>query len=811
MNWSWGWPASLTGSLLAGLTAWIALWSWAGFVARPSGYLVPTLGACLIVSVSGMLLRSGRVPRILVVVVQLALLVVWLNRTWAADLMFGGWFPTVSSMSEVGMRIEAGVRVSQAFAAPVPESAPEIFALLTIAGAGTAVLVDLLACGLRRVPLAGLPLLAVYSAPLSILNGGVPWWAFVACAVSFLFLLANDEAERLSSWGRQLSGGSQVFDSLGTNVNAAAVRSSARKIGFTATGLAVIVPIFIPTLSTSLFDRGGPGSGGDGDAVAISNPIADLKRDLTRGEDVELLRVQTRDDDPSYLRISVLDFFDGETWKPSGRDIPVEQRAEGRLPRPPGLDPSVPRTDVPYSVQVSSAFESRWLPTPYPVSTIEVDGDWRYDTSTLDIISAADGQTTQGLRYTLDAMQIQPDPAELVGASPVAEELFTTYTALPDSMPESVRTLAREVTDAQPSRFEKAVRLQDWFREDGGFTYSLDPAPGNGLDELENFLGTGENSRIGYCEQFAAAMSLMGRSIGIPSRVAVGFLRPERVAVNTYAYSSHDLHAWPEMYFEGTGWVRFEPTPQDRTGAVPGYTSQELPTDAPSDQAPSGAPNQQQNRINQQQAPTVPEASGGGGSGNGGSGLTVGMVASVLLLLLVTSPLLVRTLTRRRRWSRAGTPVEVAEAAWSELRDSALDLGIPWDDSVTLRTRARSLVGKFGEPDADPETDDGFSRSPVTGPSANPAATAALSRLVTFVERARYARAVEVETPHQDAAHDVALCVQAMRDGTTAKRRLRATWVPTSLVRTFSTELAQRKRTQLKAAALAEPGVDHAI
>jgi len=802
------WPGSVTGSLLAGLTTWVALWSWAGFVERPSGYLVPVLGACLIVAASGMLLRSGRVPRVLIVLFQLVLLLVWLNRTWAADLMFGGWLPTSASMTQVSTRIQAGAQVAQAYAAPVPESAPQIFALLIIAGAGTAVLVDFLACGLRRVPLAGLPLLAVYSAPLSILDGGVSWWVFVACAVSFLFLLADDESERLSSWGRQLSGGSQIFDSLGTNVSTAAVRASARKIGFTATGLAVIVPIFIPTLGTSLFDGGGPGSGDGDDAVSISNPIVDLQRDLTRGQDVELLRVQTPDRDPSYLRISVLDFFDGNTWKPSGRDIPVEQRAEGRMPRPPGLEPSVPRTEVPYSIQVSSAFESRWLPTPYPISTIEVEGDWRYDTNTLDIISADDEQSTQGLSYTLDALQIQPDPGELVGASPVAEELFTTYTALPDTMPESVRTLASDLTEERTSRFEKAVRLQEWFREDGGFTYSLDRAPGNGLDELEQFLGTGEDSRVGYCEQFAAAMSLMGRSIGIPSRVAVGFLRPERVAENTYAYSAHDLHAWPEMYFEGTGWVRFEPTPADRAASVPGYTSQNLPTDAPSDQASSGAPNQQQNRIDQQQLPALPEGSGGGGSGGATLSLLVGMVA-VLVLLLAAAPRLARTATRRRRWARAVTPVEVAEAAWSELRDSTLDLGVPWDDSVTLRARARSLVHSFGEPDADAHVEDSFSRSPVTGPSANPAATAALGRLVAFVERARYARAVEA--PQQDVTHDVALCVQALRDGATPRRRRRAIWLPISLIRTFSTELAQRRRAQLDAAALSEPGVDHAI
>ena len=815
------WPATATQSLLSALTTWVALWAWAGFVASPSGFLVPMLGACLIVAVSGMLLRSARVPSILTALGQVGLLFVWLNRTWAGDLMYGGWVPTPDSLARVVARVEAGVQAAQAYAAPVPESAPAIYALLIIAGAGTAVLVDLLACGLRRVPLAGLPLLAVYTAPLGILSGGVAWWGFTACAISFLFLLAGDEARLLSSWGRQLSASrdnrsravgprvqdSQMFDSGVSHVNTAAVHASARKIGFTATGLAVIVPILIPTMGTSLFGGSGSGSNGEGDTVAISNPIVDLKRDLSRGEDVDLISVRTPDPDTSYLRISVLDFFDGQTWKPSGRDIPVAQGAEGRMPRPPGLEPSVPRTEVPYTIQALSAFDSVWLPTPYPISTIEVEGDWRYDTDTLDIISAADDESTRGLGYSLDALQIKPNPQDMASAPPVAEELFTAYTALPNSVPGSVRSLAREVTDAQTSGFEKAVRLQEWFRGDGGFTYSLERSSGNGVDELAEFLGTGPDSRIGYCEQFAAAMSLMGRSIGIPSRVAVGFLRPERVGENTYTYSSHDLHAWPEMYFEGTGWVRFEPTPQSRAESVPGYTSRNLETNTPDEQESSAAPDARQNRIDEQNIP-APTDPVGGGKGGGSGGMLTGFLASLLLLFaLAASPWLARATVRRRRWANAQSHVEVAEVAWAELRDSALDLGIPWDDSVTIRACARSLVQSFGEPDANAH--DRLPRSGLTGPRASPEATAALERLAKFVERARYARSVEA--PQRDVAHDVGLCVRALRDGTTTSRRWRATLLPASVTRKFRVEMSPNKPAPMHQSTMVEPGVDHAI
>ena len=66
-------------------------------------------------------------------------------------------------------------------------------------------------------------------------------------------------------------------------------------------------------------------------------------------------------------------------------------------------------------------------------------------------------------------------------------------------------------------------------------------------------------------------------SCGIPARVAVGFLEPTSAGHNTWEFSAHDLHAWPELYFPGSGWVRFEPTPGQRAEHVPTYTRGELP------------------------------------------------------------------------------------------------------------------------------------------------------------------------------------------------------------------------------------------
>jgi transglutaminase-like putative cysteine protease len=657
---------------------------------------------------------------------------------------------------------------------------------------------------------AGLPLLALYTAPVSILNNGVPWWVFAVGATSFLALLATDEGHRLTSWGRRVPRGETLFDSGAGNVSTASIRSSARKIGLTATGLALVAPVIIPTLSGSILAGGGPGGDGDGDAVTISNPLVNLRRDLVRGRDVDLLTITTENANPSYLRISVLDIFNGDTWKPSDRDIPVEQRAEGALPRPPGLDSWIPRKQVDYEIRVEDDFGSTWLPAPYPVTTIDVPGDWRYDTDTLDFISAVDDQTTEGLEYSLSALEVDPDDADLVTAGATPEAIFTPNTELPDDLPDTVAQMAREVTAGLGSRFEKADRLQDWFREDGGFEYSLRRSEsGSGADDLLAFLSTGPGGRVGYCEQFAASMALMGRTLGIPSRVAVGFLEPEKVGENQYVYSSHDLHAWPEMYFDGAGWLRFEPTPGDRASSIPGYTAGEFsapePTALPSVSAPTVRPEDIQRERREAEAAATPTGGGGSGGKTTFTGLLIGLAVAALLL----APRLARAAVRRRRWANARTAPEVAEAGWRELRDAALDLRLSWDDSVTLRTRARALVASFGRPGT--EERDGHVRGGLRGAKANPEAAQALERLVRDVELARYARDSSVMNGRaaDEVAADADTCAEALGAGASKKRRRLATWLPASLVRNGAWRSLWPGRPSA-GVALAEAGVDRA-
>lgn len=792
-------------SLLAGLTTWVTLLAWTGFAEQPFGYLGPLAGVCLLVAVLGTLVRMTRLPAVGVVAVQALVIVLWLQQRYGGARGITGFFPTPASLQATVDTVARASLTAQSFAAPVPATAPQFYPLLVVAGAATVLMVDFLAVGLRRAPLAGLPLLAAYTAPVSILDGGVSWVSFAAAALCFVFLIAAVEGGRLTHWGRQLTPGTGLFEVGSAPVAGGGVWSSARKIGLTATAMAVVVPVLIPTFSATLFGGGNGGGGGSGDAVSISNPMVDLKRDLTRGADVDLITVRTDDPAPSYLRLSVLNSFDGDAWRPADRDIPIEQRAEGDVPRPSGLEADVPTREYSSTLTIDDGFRSKWLPTPYPAVSVEAPGDWRYDRSTLDFISATDDVTVAGLTYRVRSLDVQPTAAQLAAAPIVPLAVAEPGTELPRDFPKFVSNLAKEVTQGQTSRFEQAVALQRWFRTDGGFTYDLRQSSGNGTDDLVQFLTEGPDGRVGYCEQFAAAMAVMGRSLGIPSRVAVGFLRPEARG-DDYVYSAHDLHAWPEMYFGGVGWVRFEPTPQARTGsALPGYTTQQVPQPAPSASAssvPTTAPTvNPADRALEQQA--TQDAAGGGSS----TVRDVLLVALAVLLLGVALvvPRSLRSLVRRRRWGAADDPGSWVEAGWQEMADTARDLGIGWDDQVTLRTAATALEESFGDP-SHPEA--GSARPP-HGPDVNPVATQALHRMVGLLERARYSRSLPAGAATAESVDaDVDACVVAMRAGAGRRRVLRARWLPRSLT---PSALVPRPRSTRTVRRVGGGGVDQAV
>ena len=452
--------------------------------------------------------------------------------------------------------------------------------------------------------------------------------------------------------------------------------------------------------------------------------------------------------------------------------MPTSQRAFGPMPALEGVDADVPRTEYSYDLIATDRFKSTWLPTTQHISAIQAEGDWRFDLATRDFLAAPEDLTTESATWNFQGVELTLDAESLSQTSVAAGLVNSELTSLPAGLSSEVRDLAVSVTQRAPSRFEKAVALQSWFRGGGGFVYDISRPRGNSADDLVAFLRDAPGGRTGYCEQFAASMAVMARILGIPARVAIGFLRPEGVGPQTWVYSAHDLHAWPELYFEGAGWVRFEPTPSARVSRVPRYTTQNLtpaiePTPSASATGPAREDPIREPRVPEPEptaAQYVAEESGGPGAGM----LAAAALAGILIALAAMTP---RAIRRRRRERRCAGGVE---EVWAEIADTVRDLNLDWPRDRSPRETAATLAGWFGSP-----PDEFTPERPLRGPAVNPEAVVALERIVTALEVLRYAE--------RDAGRaggwsdDAQACILALIGGTPRNTRRRAEWLPHSL------------------------------
>lgn len=500
------------------------------------------------------------------------------------------------------------------------------------------------------------------------------------------------------------------------------------------------------------------------------NPLVSLQNNLNQPDNREVMTYRSNIENPQslYLRILALDEFNGSEWRSSTRrltDVP------DRLPQPTGLGRDVSVTEVRTNISASRSYQQTYLPLPYPASEVRVGGRWRYEPEGRTLVGD-DGQTTRGAQYEVGSLVVEPTAAQLAAAGSPPEELVREYTQVPGSLPGVVAETAEQVTEGASNAYEQAVKLQDWFASDGGFTYDTTVTSGTGSSAIARFL----RDREGFCIHFSFSMAAMARTLGIPARVAVGFTPGTMKADGAISVGLRDAHAWPELYFEGVGWTRFEPTPS--RGSTPSWTRPEAPTDSASDVAqpsadtsadPSAAPSAEDSCP-----PQSRQEGGCGPSQEPGAALptdrgtpagTVLLVvlAAVLVLVLPLSPLLWRTRARNRRLGSGGrTPADVAArtlAAWREISDEAWDHGIAPDESLTPRKAAARIV-RLGRLDT--------------------TAAEAVHRIAGSVEQVLYA---PEPRPAAGLAEDALTVRAGLRASAGRGARLRATLLPRSSVR----------------------------
>jgi transglutaminase-like putative cysteine protease len=783
------------------------------------GWFWSGLGAILVVTAVGVLATRHSIAPWLTPVAQFAALWVFFTMVFTGEQAWARVVPTKESVLALADLAAEGFADIQRYAVPVAAS-PGI-TLITASGVGLiAVLVDLLAARLRRAALAGLPLLTLFVVPAEIVPDPIGWPAFLIGALGFTSLLMADGRERVGQWGRAVlvrraaagsaAGSATTRAAAGpvggsvTDADPNRLRLSGRRIGFAAIAVAILVPAVLPTLQPNpLFGFGvGSGTGRGGNTISIPNPIVGLKGQLSLPQNSTVLVYSSSDDVPRYLRIFSLDVFTGDQWtmtSPTGR--PQDRVDNGPLPKAPGLAANVPVKQAESRIRISGNIdELRFLPLPYPAATVRADGDWRADRDTLMVFSTRD--YAGGLEYDVVSAHPEPTREMLRDAGDPPEEIMERYLQLPPDVPAQVRELAVRETRGARTAYEKAVRLQQWFRGDGRFTYSL-TTQGHDNSALVDFL---INTRTGYCEQFAASMAVMARLLGIPARVSIGYTGGTRFD-DTWQVRTHDSHAWPELYFEGVGWLAFEPTPGGIAGQGTARTPEySLPpqqdgtpdgrTDSPSTQEegadPTGAATDDDRALRdpdaQQQA-----GSGTGEADDAGLPLAAKVGLGVIVLLLIAGiPALARSAQRARRRTviarayadhmaavaaggppgvtgatrsgpggaaRAGEAAGAAVvAAWSELDDVLRDHGVSREPSESPRTLARRLTERF---EFDSET------------------SASIGRIATAAERLMFAPAPGDIGPLTDDTRRVR---RALTAAMPRGQRIRAMLLPPSML-----------------------------
>ena len=305
------------------------------------------------------------------------------------------------------------------------------------------------------------------------------------------------------------------------------------------------------------------------------------------------------------------------------------------------------------------------------------------------------------------------------------ERVHDQYTALPDDLPQSVRAVVDQarsdgVTAPASGHDEQIAAMRwlvDYFTDPAnGFVYTLDAPDGDGRNNLEvvdDFL----ERRSGYCSHYASALAVLGRALGVPTRMVLGYSASgvQAEADSTYEVTADQLHAWVEAYIDDVGWVPFDVTPASADDADADDTA-DTPAAQSGDDADAPVPGDDADAADGDGTTTdddTPDSDGNTGEGDGatserqasGAGGTspatllawaVGGIGAVLVIVaLCCLPMLVRRRRRRRRLriaSGSGSAGERWIAAWQEIVDGAWDNGVRWGKAETDRDIARHIA-----------------------------------------------------------------------------------------------------------------------
>jgi transglutaminase-like putative cysteine protease len=751
-------------SLIAGAASAVVAWPLTTLF-TPNTWVRPMLGMVIAVVVIGIVVRMLTSSWVVVATAQLVGVVI------AAGWIYGRghlWhsLPTPDMVLAFNNLLVDARETIQNYAAPAPSNRGIALAIGLAIGV-VATIVDHLAVMRRSPALAGLPLLTAFLISASNSGESLHPMFFVAAGGVWLLMLGRQGIASLRRWSTTVPMSTTGRRNTDDRDGAYGYAAVGRTLAVAGLAAAVIVPVAIPHFPTRyLIDGLGRSSGATGfsDGQVGLKSTLDLTKSLSNPSKAPVLHYTTNAAILTPLRVGVLDTYIADNWRPDPADVDYGRR--GTIDPPAELAADVPRETYRVSVE-DSRIEAPQIAAPTPL----VSADLGRITWGLDRKTSVATVTRAARSYSFSYLALNPTQASLTqdrgGAS--GSYLQEDLQVDPASQ-EIVSKLVSEIVPQDASRIEAARAIQKYLRADGGFSYSLKlpktvkNESGQEIqpDAITLFL----RSKVGYCVQFATAMVMMAREAGIPARMAIGFLpgSPDR---GTYTVRSSDAHAWPELYFDRIGWLRFEPTPSGSQNTIaPSYSL--APTtpgsDTPATNTATGGGTSTATRPADRNDPGANDPAATTGTSSGIAGwfgsrtrttvlwILLGLLGGILGSLAV--PLAARGRLRRRLRHAPDESTRV-EIEWQAMIERIGDLGV-----IPPRGSTPRQAGRFYQREAYLEGEQ----------------TEALNRIVSGVERSRYA---PPGVTISDIRADTRTVVKAVSGVRRRKDRLRAAWWPT--------------------------------
>ena len=707
-------------------------------VIEPGWWLVAALVLSALVLAAGYTARLYRLPAVAVTLIEVAVWVVFMTLIFLRDTALLWVIPTLDTFRVAPMLVRAAMEEIAVGAAPLEPTLSLAFVVVGSMGLLT-IIVDHVVVTARMPLLASVGVVAVSLIPAIAAPSKVDVIGFVFLAVTVLFLLRSETRSREKPVEREAE-------------RTAGVPATALGIGAIAIVVAVVATPVLPQPGARAGSGLGPGPGIDA--------TLQLGDDLRRPQEVEVIRVRTNAPSVPYLRATTLSRFDGGLWEPDrSQTVSLQsERAFGVVDS--GDDIRIGE----YTAKIDIVnLDSPWAPVPYPAVGISGLGGGTWGAVPYNHTVATTGGSTQGQSYEVAYDVPRPSLEQVRAAVSVGSQVRDETTQLPDDVPPIIGELAVQMTADATTDYDRLTALQRWFRGTD-FRYSLespveDGFDGSGAEAVARFLEV----REGYCIHFASAFALMARTLHMPSRIVVGYL-PGTPTTDTiddqpvFSVSSSQLHAWPEVYFEGIGWIPFEPTsglgvPTTFSSelTIPGQPADPNATTPETNPTPTARGDQAQIDLEEQR-----QNASDGTSEDALDPLPIlGVVAAMIVLLAL--PFLIREL--RRRQQDAAARGGDAAAAWQSVQEAAIDVGIPVPASETPRAFAGRLVAEHG------------------------VAASEMNTVLLAIERASYSRAGTRSYWMGDAAADAAASVRtSLLASVPPSRRILALLAPRSLV-----------------------------